>query len=152
MDNPYHPIQVAGGALRSQKINLEVPSWSLRDAEHPPQWLEKMSLIRIEKSPFSWLRKIKARLTLLQQATENSKEGKSKQRTKDQETETKKEQKKYKTLNPYEQQCQLHTCSGTKWKRHPCTILLRNVGLKENYNILLSITSRQSQQKPCIRN
>jgi hypothetical protein len=53
----------------------------------------RVSLIRIEKSPFSQSRKIKARLTLLQQATENSKEGKTKQRTKDQETETKKEQK-----------------------------------------------------------
>jgi ABC-type uncharacterized transport system fused permease/ATPase subunit len=52
-----------------------------------------ISLIRIEKSPFSQLRKIKARLTHLQQATENSKEGKTKQRTNDQETETKKEQK-----------------------------------------------------------
>jgi hypothetical protein len=51
-------------------------------------------LIRIKKSPFSQLRKIKARLTLLQQATENSKEGKTKQRTNDQETETKKEQRK----------------------------------------------------------
>ncbi len=28
-DNPHHPIQVAGRALCSQKINLEVPSWSL---------------------------------------------------------------------------------------------------------------------------
>jgi hypothetical protein len=52
-----------------------------------------MSLIRIEKSPFLRLRKIKARLRLLQQATENFKEGKSKQRTKDQETKTKKDQK-----------------------------------------------------------
>jgi hypothetical protein len=52
-----------------------------------------ISLIRIKKFPFSQLRKIKARLTLRQQATENSKEGKTKQRTKDQETETKKEQK-----------------------------------------------------------
>jgi hypothetical protein len=45
------------------------------------------------RKPLSQLRKIKARLTLLQQATENSKGGKTKQRTKDQETETKKEQK-----------------------------------------------------------
>jgi hypothetical protein len=52
-----------------------------------------ISLIRIKKCPFSQLRKIKARLTLHQQATENSKEGKTKQRTKDQQTETKKEQK-----------------------------------------------------------
>jgi len=37
-------------------------------------------LIRIKKSPFSQLRKIKARLTLLQQAIENSKEGKTKQK------------------------------------------------------------------------
>jgi hypothetical protein len=37
-------------------------------------------LIRIKKSPFSQLRKIKARLTLLQQATEYSKEGKTKQK------------------------------------------------------------------------
>jgi hypothetical protein len=50
-----------------------------------------ISLIRITKSPFSQLRKIKARLTRRQQATENSKEGKTKQRTKDQETETNKE-------------------------------------------------------------
>jgi hypothetical protein len=34
-----------------------------------------------------------SKFTLLQQATENSKEGKAKQRTKDQEKETKKEQK-----------------------------------------------------------
>jgi hypothetical protein len=54
---------------------------------------KNISIIRIEKSPFSWLRKIKARLTLLQRATENSKEGKTKQRTKDQETKTKKDQK-----------------------------------------------------------
>jgi hypothetical protein len=54
---------------------------------------KNISVIRIEKSPFSWLRKIKARLTLLQQATENSKNGKTKQRTKDQETRTKKDQK-----------------------------------------------------------
>jgi hypothetical protein len=39
------------------------------------------------------LGKIKARLTLLQQATENSKEGKTKQRTKDQETKTRKVKK-----------------------------------------------------------
>jgi hypothetical protein len=52
-----------------------------------------ISVIRIEKTPLSQLNKIKARLTLLQQATENSKGGKTKQRTKDQETETKKEQK-----------------------------------------------------------
>jgi hypothetical protein len=44
--------------------------------------------MRIEKSPFSLLRKAKARLTLLQPATENSKERKAKQRTKDQETKT----------------------------------------------------------------
>jgi hypothetical protein len=41
-------------------------------------------LIRIEKSPFSQLRKGKARLKLLELATENSKEGKAKQRTKKQ--------------------------------------------------------------------
>jgi hypothetical protein len=45
-----------------------------------------ISLLRIEKSPFLQLRKNKARLTILQQATENSKEGKTKQRTKDKET------------------------------------------------------------------
>jgi hypothetical protein len=72
----------------------------------------KIYVIRIEKSPFS--RKIKARLTLLQQAAENSGEGKTKQRTKDQETKTKKDQKINKTLKPYEQQCQSHTCSGTR--------------------------------------
>jgi hypothetical protein len=44
----------------------------------------RVSLIRIEKSKFSQSRKIKARLTLLQQATENSKEGKT-FRTNDQE-------------------------------------------------------------------
>jgi hypothetical protein len=54
-------------------------------------------LIRIEKSPFSQSRKIKARLTLLQQATENSKEGKTKQRTKDQER-TKKKERNTKTV------------------------------------------------------
>jgi hypothetical protein len=27
MNHPYHPIQVAGRALCSQKINLEAPSW-----------------------------------------------------------------------------------------------------------------------------
>jgi hypothetical protein len=51
-------------------------------------------LLRIEQSPFLQLTKNKARLTILQQATENSKEGKTKQRTNDQETETKKEQRK----------------------------------------------------------
>jgi hypothetical protein len=45
-----------------------------------------ISLLRIEQSPFLQLRKNKARLTILQQATENSKEGKTKQRTKDKET------------------------------------------------------------------
>jgi hypothetical protein len=35
---------------------------------------KQISLIRIKKSPFLGLRKIKARLALLQQATENSKE------------------------------------------------------------------------------
>jgi hypothetical protein len=55
-----------------------------------------MSLIRIEKSPFSRLRKGKARLTLLQPATENSKEGNEKQITKDQEKKT--------TRKQYEQQ------------------------------------------------
>jgi hypothetical protein len=58
--------------------------------------LENISLIRIEKSLFSWLRKGKARLTLLQPATENSKEGTEKQITKDQETKT--------TRKQYEQQ------------------------------------------------
>ncbi len=33
--------------------------------------------LKIKKSPFSWLRKGKVRLTLLQPATENSKEGKT---------------------------------------------------------------------------
>jgi hypothetical protein len=37
--------------------------------------------LKIKKSPFSRLRKGKVRLTLLQPATENSKEGKAKQRT-----------------------------------------------------------------------
>jgi hypothetical protein len=50
----------------------------------------RVSLIRIEKSKFSQSKKIKARLTLLQQATENSKEGKT-FRTKDQERTQKKE-------------------------------------------------------------
>jgi hypothetical protein len=50
------------------------------------QWI---SLIWIKKSPFSWLREGKARLTLLQAATENPKEEKKKQRTKDQETKNK---------------------------------------------------------------
>jgi hypothetical protein len=45
-----------------------------------------ISLIRSKKSAFSWLRKGKAGLTLLQPATENSKAGKAKQRTRDQET------------------------------------------------------------------
>jgi hypothetical protein len=44
------------------------------------------NIIRIKKSPFSQLRKIKARSTLLQPATENSKKATKKQRTKDQET------------------------------------------------------------------
>ncbi len=51
-----------------------------------------ISPVRIKKSPISQLRKIKARLTL-QPATENSKEGKTKQRTKDQETKTEKDLK-----------------------------------------------------------
>jgi len=52
--------------------------------------MKDISLIRIDKSPFSRLRKGKARLTFLQPATEYSKEGKKKQRTKDQETKKKK--------------------------------------------------------------
>jgi len=40
---------------------------------------KQISIIRIKKSPFLGLRKIKARLALLQQATENSKEGKTQQ-------------------------------------------------------------------------
>ncbi len=64
----------------------------------------QISLIRIKKSPFSQLRKGKARLTV-QPAIENSKEGKTKQRTKDQEIKT--------TWKQYEQQCQSHTCPGT---------------------------------------
>jgi len=51
--------------------------------------MKDISLIRIDKSPFSRLREGKARLTFLQPATENSKEGKEKQRTKDQETQKK---------------------------------------------------------------
>jgi hypothetical protein len=51
--------------------------------------VQRKYLIRIEKSPFSQLRKGKVRLTLLQPATENSKEGNTKQRTKDQETKNK---------------------------------------------------------------
>jgi hypothetical protein len=47
-------------------------------------------------------------LTLLQQATENSKEGKT-FRTKDQE----RTKKRKKTQKQYEEQCQSHTCSGT---------------------------------------
>jgi hypothetical protein len=47
----------------------------------------QISLIRIKKSPFSQLRKGKARLTV-QPAIENSKEGKTKQRTEDLETKT----------------------------------------------------------------
>jgi len=50
---------------------------------------QEISLIRILKSPFSWFRKGKARLTLLQPATENSKKGKTKERTKDQGTRNK---------------------------------------------------------------
>ncbi len=50
---------------------------------------QSISLIRIKKFPFSWLREGKGRLTLLQPATENPKEGKKKQRTKDQETKNK---------------------------------------------------------------
>jgi hypothetical protein len=53
------------------------------------QHLLQISLIRIKKSPFSRLRKGKVRLTLLQPATENSKEGKTKQRRNDQETKNK---------------------------------------------------------------
>jgi hypothetical protein len=56
----------------------------------------RVSLIRIEKSKFSQSKKIKARLTLLQQATENSKEGKT-FRTKDQER-TQKKEKNTKTV------------------------------------------------------
>jgi hypothetical protein len=47
--------------------------------------LRNLSICTIKKS--------QSKFTLLQQATENSKEGKAKQRTKDQEKETKKEQK-----------------------------------------------------------
>jgi hypothetical protein len=51
--------------------------------------VQRKYLIRIEKSPFSQLRKGKVRLTLLQPATENSKEGKTKQGKKDEETKNK---------------------------------------------------------------
>ncbi len=54
----------------------------------------QISLIRSEKSSFQQLRKIEARLTPLQQATENSKV-KTNQRTKVQET--KKQQKRTKS-------------------------------------------------------
>jgi hypothetical protein len=53
------------------------------------KYIIKISLIRIEKSPFSRSRKGKVRLTLLQPATENSKEGKTKQGTKNQNTKDK---------------------------------------------------------------
>jgi len=73
---------------------------------------KNISVIRIEKFPFSWLRKIKARLTLLQQATVNPKKERQnrEQRTK---KKPKKIKKINKTLKTYEQQCQSHTCSGT---------------------------------------
>jgi hypothetical protein len=51
----------------------------------PQSWIQ-ISPIRNKKSPFSQLRKIKASVTLLQQVTEDFKEGKTKQRAKDQET------------------------------------------------------------------
>ncbi len=54
--------------------------------------IDVISPIRIKNSPISQLRKIKARLTL-QPATENYKERKTKQRTKDQETKTEKDLK-----------------------------------------------------------
>jgi hypothetical protein len=56
--------------------------------------LVKTSRTRIEKSSFSRLRNSKVTLTLLQQATKNSKEGRTKLRRKDQEIKTKKEQNK----------------------------------------------------------
>jgi hypothetical protein len=54
-----------------------------------PILVQRKYLIRIEKPPFSQLRKGKVRLTLLQPATEDSKDGNTKQRTKDQETKNK---------------------------------------------------------------
>jgi hypothetical protein len=48
------------------------------------------------------------RLTLLQPATENSKEGKTKTEKKG----SKKKKKPNKTQKQYEQQCKSHTCSG----------------------------------------
>ncbi len=94
------------------------PSLSLSQAEkrnqyHCPEMLSqltiiqlvhvgviKLYLIRIKKSPFSQLRKGKARLTLLQPATENSKEGKTKQRAKDRKTKKKKNMKAVWTTVP----------------------------------------------------
>ncbi len=79
--------------------SLSVTSWEKKPITLPTNVLtadnntigtcrydQTVSLIRIKKSPFSQLRKGKARLTLLQPATENFKEGKTKQRAKDQET------------------------------------------------------------------
>lgn len=71
------------------KIYQTIPLWK--------SWAGEISLVRIQKSPFSRLRKSKVRLTLLQLATENSK-GKVKQGTKDQETKTKKIKKLYVTI------------------------------------------------------
>jgi hypothetical protein len=59
------------------KIYQTIPLWK--------SWAGEISLIRIQKSPFSQLRNSKVRLTLLQLATENSKKRQKKQRTKDQE-------------------------------------------------------------------
>jgi hypothetical protein len=53
------------------------------------QHLLQTCLIKIKKSPFSRLRKGKVRLTFLQPATEDSKDGKTKQRRNDQETKNK---------------------------------------------------------------
>jgi len=59
----------------SLELKVNQTHWNTYGSAH------QISLIRIEKSPFSQSRKGKARLKLLQPATENSKEGKAKQRT-----------------------------------------------------------------------
>jgi hypothetical protein len=59
------------------KIYQTIPLWK--------SWAGEISLIRIQISSFSRLRKSEVRLTLLQLATENSKKSQKKQRTKDQE-------------------------------------------------------------------
>jgi hypothetical protein len=89
-----HPIEASDTFTHGQMVSQSQNKWlhwfNRKQSTNKYGQNQYICLIRIKKSPFSQFRKSKARLTLLQQATENSKEAKTKQRTNDQETKTKK--------------------------------------------------------------